>query len=393
MSITSKCIYLAIVVMAAIAVSALTTAAKDKSDIMDQKRELEQINEEIEDSQRRLDSLQATQKSLQSRISDYDQKISSDRKVIRRLTRELDELNAAIAEADSLQQERRLYLDRCQRRYLGNIRYFYMAANEPPPVISDRPNAELDLHRKVVYLTALAGYESGNVQEASVLLNESVAQLEDVTGRSKMVRGLKKDRETSYALGTSQKQQQEKKLDQVRRKSLVEADRQITLQQAAEEMASIVARLERERTATTSRRPARRGESVFATLKGRLPSPFRGKIVTAFGPSKDRVTGLRSYSPGIAIKGRSGNSVYAVGAGTVAMTGKLRGYGNFVIINHDGEYYTTYAGLGSVLVAENQYLQTRSKVGTAGDDGIVKFELRKGREPLDPVKWISIESF
>lgn len=366
--------------------------AKDKSGIIEQKKELEAIHQEMEESQKRLDSLQATQKALQSKISEYDQKMASDRKVIGRLTKELDQLKRDISATDSIHNERQVFLERCQRRYLGNLRLFYMAAAEPAAFISDRPNDELDLQRKVIYLTALAGFESENVHAASTMLNESVLALEDMSGRRSVISGLKKERETSYALGTSQKQRQEKNLDQVRRHSMVEADRVITLQQAAEEMASLVARLEEERTSSLGQRSSTGGESVFATLKGRLPSPCRGQIVQAFGPHRDQITGLRSYSPGIAIKGRAGNSVSAVGAGTVAYAGNLRGYGNFVIINHDGEYYTTYAGLGQIAVAANQYIQARTKVGTAGDDGIVKFELRKGREPLDPVTWISFES-
>ena len=78
-------------------------------------------------------------------------------------------------------------------------------------------------------------------------------------------------------------------------------------------------------------------------------------------------------------------------AGTVSYRGSLRGYGNFVIISHDSQYFTTYAGLGKVDVSQGQYLSAGSKLGTAAADGQVRFELRRGREPLDPVKWIKFE--
>ncbi len=79
-------------------------------------------------------------------------------------------------------------------------------------------------------------------------------------------------------------------------------------------------------------------------------------------------------------------------SGKVAYAGTLRGYGNFVIVNHDHQYYTTYAGLGKIMVSENQYLQSGEKIGESGSDGTIKFELRQGREPLDPVEWIDFES-
>jgi len=78
---------------------------------------------------------------------------------------------------------------------------------------------------------------------------------------------------------------------------------------------------------------------------------------------------------------------------SIAYVGLLRGYGKFVIINHDNYYYTTYAGLENIVVAKDQFIYTGGKIGSATENGIVKFELRKGREPIDPVKWISIDSF
>ncbi len=83
----------------------------------------------------------------------------------------------------------------------------------------------------------------------------------------------------------------------------------------------------------------------------------------------------------------------SVADGSVAYSGNLRGYGIFVIINHDDQYYTTYAGLGEALVAKDQIVRARMVVGKSASDGLVKFELRKGRDALDPVTWILIESF
>jgi murein hydrolase activator len=121
-------------------------------------------------------------------------------------------------------------------------------------------------------------------------------------------------------------------------------------------------------------------------------APFKGTITLAFGEHVDPVSRLKSFSPGITIKGKARAGVLAVSSGTVAYSGNLRGYGNFVIINHDHQYYSTYAGLGEILVSEGQYVSSRAAIGKADTDGTIRFELRNGREPLDPVKWIRIES-
>jgi len=370
--------------------SDVQSGKKDK--MLDQKRELEQLQHDVDEGRRRLDSLQEAGNVVQKKIGEYDQKISSDRKVIRRLGKELDQLQMNIAEADSQLTTHRELLDRNRRRFLGSIRSFYIAADEPDHLLAEQPNTEAESRRKVLYLSALADYELANVDEASQLLSRSGDELDQLSGRHNEVRGLKKNRETSYALETSRKEKSEKSLDQLRRKSRIEADRVIMLQKAAEEMAAILARLEEERIQTGSRGTASAGPSFFAGLKGTLPSPYRGKITQSFGEHVDDVTKLKSFSPGIDIEGRASRSVYAVASGTVAYAGELRGYGNFVIINHDHQYYTTYAGLGKVSVREGQYLRTRDVLGNSGDSGVIRFELRKGREPLDPVKWLNFES-
>ena len=113
----------------------------------------------------------------------------------------------------------------------------------------------------------------------------------------------------------------------------------------------------------------------------------------SFGNHTDEVTNLKSFSPGVTIKGQSRAPVKAVASGMVAYVGNLRGYGNFVIINHDDEYYTTYAGLGEANVVQDSYVSSGSRIAHAGEDGVIKFELRQGSQPLDPIEWITIDAY
>ncbi len=191
---------------------------------------------------------------------------------------------------------------------------------------------------------------------------------------------------------TTKKEKEQKELEKLRRKKTQESDRLVTLEQAAREMEMILVRLEQARQEQGTRINGE-APSFFVNMKGRLRFPYLGKIVSSFGDSIDKVTKLKSFSPGIEIMGVPGDGVFAVAAGSIAYVGELRGYGNFVIIDHDGQYFTTYAGLEKPLVIVGELVAGGMKIGSSNVEGLVRFELRKGREPLDPIQWISIDAF
>lgn len=366
----------------------------NKNDILNQKKELESIRQEVEKGRKRLDSLKQAEINYQKGVAEGDQKIANTKKVISRLTREFNQLQQEIKKSESALDSTQLQLDLTRRRYLGNIRQFYVAAHRPDNMLSQDPNQELQLQRQITYLTALATFESGTVGRTSEYLETTLAKKSELSGQTKEISKLKKQKETANVLAVSSKTKAQKNLEQVRREKTEEADRVMTLEQAAREMEQIIARVQREAQERKSdRREVEVGPSVFASLKGQLPSPYRGKVAVPFGESIDPVTRLKAFSAGITIKGKAGQDVVAVAAGTVAYVGNLRGYGNFIIINHDDQFYTTYAGLGQAVVNTNEYVLAGSKLAVSASDGIVKFELRRGSTPLDPVEWIRIDSF
>jgi septal ring factor EnvC (AmiA/AmiB activator) len=369
-------------------------ATDTKDEILIQKQEMEKIKKEVARSREKLDSLKQTEMDVQKKISEGDQKLATDQKVVSRLNQQLRQLQNKIKETTSELEAEQLELELSRRRYLGNIRQFYMAAHKPPEIFSEDPNEELTLQRQIIYLTSLASFESGNVDQASLDLEQTLHEKDDLAGESKKISGLKKKRETAISLTSNAKNKHERNLEQIRRKKTEEADRILTLEQAAREMENIIARLQQEvELRLAEEQGIDRGPSVFASLKGQLLSPCRGKIIVPFGNLVDPVTKLKSFSSGITIQATPGGKVVAVASGTVAYSGNLRGYGNFIIINHDNHYYTTYAGLGKILVSVNEYVLAGNRVAEAAGDGTVRFELREGRNPLDPVTWISIDSF
>ncbi len=381
-------------IFASILALTLTSYSADKTNILSQQKELEKIKAEVEASKAKLDSLKQNEMGIQKQISETDQRISSNKKVISRLGKELRDLQDKVKLTEQELDTQQKQLDLSRRRYLGNIRQFYLSARQPSYGFSQRPNEELEMSRKVTYLTALAQFESGLIVNASDFLAQTLDKKNQLSGERKKVTNLKQKKETATVLATTQKEQQEKNLEKIRRRKTQEADRMLTLEQAARDMEQIIARLQREaEKRRLASRETQQKPSSFAALRGQLAAPYHGEVVQTFGDQVDKITNLRSFSSGIIIKGKPGTPVQAVASGTVAYVGNLRGYGNFIIINHDDQYYTTYAGMAQPSVKTNEYVLSGSTLGASAEDGMVRFEIRQGKTALDPVEWIRLDSF
>ncbi|MCB1835869.1 MAG: M23 family metallopeptidase [Geminicoccaceae bacterium] len=137
---------------------------------------------------------------------------------------------------------------------------------------------------------------------------------------------------------------------------------------------------------------ARRTQRIAATApvpdlspKGFL-WPVDGTVVTRFGARAD---GKRS--DGIDIRAARGSTVRATESGIVVYAGgDIPSMGRMLMIRHDGGYLSAYAHNETLLVRTGDPVnrgQPVAKVGDTGDvtDPRLHFELRKGKEPLDPL--------
>lgn len=117
--------------------------------------------------------------------------------------------------------------------------------------------------------------------------------------------------------------------------------------------------------------------------------PVQGKVILKYGATTD---GLRN--DGINIAAPAGAPVMASADGTVAYAGnQLRGFGNLVLIRHANGLITAYAHNQSLLVQKGDKVKRGATIARVGSTGNVPtsqlhFEIRKGEEPVDPMKYL-----
>lgn len=115
--------------------------------------------------------------------------------------------------------------------------------------------------------------------------------------------------------------------------------------------------------------------------------PVRGKIASAFG---GKPNGTRN--DGINIRAAEGTAVVAAENGIVVFAGdEIPGYGRMLLISHANGFLTAYAHNRDLLVSVGDRVERGQRVAKVGRTGNVSspqlhFELRDGKEPLDPVE-------
>jgi septal ring factor EnvC (AmiA/AmiB activator) len=124
----------------------------------------------------------------------------------------------------------------------------------------------------------------------------------------------------------------------------------------------------------------------FSELKGKLPFPVEGKIISSFGEHKHPKFNVKVFNQGITILPKK-NEVISVAEGVVIYANAFSGYKQIVIIDHGEGYCTVYGNLSEVIISQGKFVEKGSIIGFLDGDNLY-FEIRKDGIPIDPVPWL-----
>lgn len=128
----------------------------------------------------------------------------------------------------------------------------------------------------------------------------------------------------------------------------------------------------------------------FAKQRGQLNWPLEGAVLIRFGTQRDDKLGTIYESNGLEIAASPGSEVRAVANGQVVYADYFRGYGNLLIVSHEGEYHTLYAQLDRLRKKTGDPVATAELIGHSGLSGrqSIYFEIRHKGAPINPLNWL-----
>lgn len=125
------------------------------------------------------------------------------------------------------------------------------------------------------------------------------------------------------------------------------------------------------------------------TADGRtVVTPADGRISSGFGMRWGRM------HQGIDIANDAGAPIRAVMDGTVINAGPAQGFGNWVVIQHDGGEVSVYGHMRTYSVTVGQRVSAGEQIATIGSEGVstgphLHFEIHPdGVTPVDPQGWL-----
>ena len=386
-----------------IALAAPASAQNLEEDLESQRSRLERLQEELKEKRAEAARLGQQETSVLRDLRRVEQELEVTQRLIGTLERQIEErsqeirrVTVALAEAqDELAVKRQILARRLRSIYkLGKYGDFevLLKAASFPEVLSRykylRLIASQDrrLVERIARLEARIRHDRASLESARETLAE--AREERIVQRETL---------------SESERDRERMLERVksRRSEQIEAARR--LEEETEKIRSVLATLERRRAEREElarraaeeegRAPPTPGESTLTGEFGALDWPVDGKIVERFGRSRHPVYNTEVVNNGIDIAAPAGTPVRAVEAGKVVYADWNGGYGQMVILDHDGGYYSLYAHLARMDVAIGESVAAGDRVGSVGETGSLTgaklhFEIRKGGRAVDPIGWL-----
>lgn len=317
------------------------------------------------------------------------------------------EIDGRKATIGLIEKERDVLLSRLAERQQPVIRLtaaLQRLSRRPPVIALLRPGSV----RETMYMRALLDTMLPEVERRTAALKTEIKQ-----GRELEAQALAASRDMQVSKNKLKARRQQLATIESRQRlasrdaegiASREADRALALAEKALDLTGLVSEVGkigelREQLALLPgpvMRPARPERSLVLDAPPAKPSPesldsymlpVSGRIVSGFGEKIDGSTRSR----GIVLAARSGAQAVAPAQGRVAFAGPYSGYGQIVIIEHDGGWTSLVTGLVQLDTRVGALLVAGSPIGLTGSgEPIVTVELRREGEPVNPMQYIKV---
>ena len=351
---------------------------------------------EAETTEQEIESVKSQIKTVQSRIksaeNEFEQMLAELQKyeiAAAEITMSVRQVNSSISTrqvrlkalnkelkqlGENLWQEKSLLSEQVRAMYrTGRNDYIKLLLNQEDPALFGRVLAYHDYYNRA---------RTKRIDVIMLAQERQQALQEKINGDTEELISLRSGKKAKLAELNAYRKDREKLLAGSRR-FIDDQDRQLqVLVKTERELAILLSNLERSEDIY-------KDEPPFASLKGKLRWPVRGKITSRYGEFKK---GGKLKSQGITFTSTAGTEVHAVSSGTVVYADWFRNLGLLLILDHGDGFMSLYGYNEVLLKKTGDRVGKNNPIARAGDTGGQEypglyFEIRREGSPLNPSLW------
>ena len=383
-------------------ISAKQESTKEiQNKIDNQSQELNSLRLEIEKIENRINSKKNEADNIEDILEELNSKINLTEKLIRSLNKEEVVLSSKILETNENIKNNKDKLYDLRENLTQQVQYLYKHGRSKSieDLITTKDLNSYYYKRK--YLNVITEYQNLISTQIDTIIAELEIQKLELNvnlDKKKKIRNEKESENNNLADDKKLRKKYLKKIKKDTKQLFSKLDEQRKLAEEINKMIQILiadkekARQREKELLKRRENKSNLGDDYFASMKGKLEWPVDGKIVSKFGPNYNEKTKTWSENPGIDIRVNSGTQIYPVLDGLITKITFLRGYGNIIIIDHGGDYYTVYGNLKNISVTENEYVDESMKIAVVAEktntDSALHFEVWGNFETLNPEDWL-----
>ena len=352
-------------------------SALNGAHVKTQRKRLQEIQEELKHKKAGEKAVLNREESILGTLSRMERDLLQREKELRRLDVKYDRIRKNIISVQKRLNRIQHKIDQNQTRLHSRIVAMYKAGRIgylPYLLSSDSYN---DFMRMTKFLRMVIDYDANLLRNYQTQWLEKRQYQEKLENDIKELKRTRADQERKRLEIIHAKREKRAFLNVVRRQKAEYKKWIRELEDRAKELQLLIDKLEKEM----------RDKGVydlnFKGHKGRLSLPVLGNII----PEK--------RGRGIIIEAPKDSPVRAVFSGRVIYSGWFEGYGNIIILDHGGKYYTVFGHASKVLKRVNERVTQGEVIALVGDTGSIRgpclyFEIRYRGKPEDPLEWLFI---
>ena len=359
---------------------------------------INKMKKEIEELSSKLRKANINETTTSKRITNLDEEIALVNKLVQSLKKEetsnRNKVNVLKDRIKTKEDELELLRTRYEQRIVNT--YQKGRVSDLEKVLSSTSWRQAVYRTQ--YLKIISSIEqkmTKDIENILLAINKDKLKLESLLRQSI---SLKRDKQKQMTSLRKMRIKREKELNRIRQDKSALANYMQEKSAGVKQLESIIkkvledkARSEREERIRQQQQALKTKE--FNLLKGQLPWPTEGRVISKFGKQWNSRLKTTTDNPGIDIKGQPGSPIRSTMSGVVTTITYIRGYGTTVIIDHGGGFYTVYSHVTNIQTQVDSEVRSGDVIAYMGDSGSVNgsklhFEVWGKGQKLDPEKWL-----